>query len=143
MPKIYLTGNTFPLREEIKAAGGRWDKERKQWYCTPAERPAMLALARRAQAMPPKRARRGEAAQPDDNTKVIGEALDPGDRKTLWWLAWTGRLTTGNNAGALFAKLVTRDGRKFLWKPAKKVTILRRFETPLPLCGLLAQLQDA
>ena len=90
----------------------------------------------------PKRAKRGQAEQPDDNTRVIGEARDPGD-KSLLWLAWTGRLTKGNNAGALFAKLITRDGRKFLWKPAKQVSILRRFEMPLPLAGLLTQLETA
>jgi hypothetical protein len=142
MKRIYLTGNTFPFREDIKALGGRWDKDRRQWWITPDQRPAALALARKVKAMPPKRARRGEAAQPDDTTKVIGEARDPGD-KSLFWLAWTGRLTKGNNAGALFAKLITRDGHKFLWKPAKQVSILRRFETPLPLAGLLSQLETA
>lgn len=143
MKKIYLTGNTYPLREEIRAAGGRWDKDKRQWWCTPEQRPAMLALARRAKALPPKKpAARGQAALPDDDTKVIGEAKDL-EQQAPVWLAWMGRLTKGGNAGHLFAKLITRDGRKFFWKPAKKITVLRRFEMPLPLCGLLAQVAES
>ena len=30
-----LTGNTFPFRDEIRAIGGRWDKDRKAWVVEP------------------------------------------------------------------------------------------------------------
>lgn len=39
--RLYLGGNTYPLRGEIKAMGGRWDAERKTWW---------VAVDRRADA---------------------------------------------------------------------------------------------
>lgn len=31
MARIPITGNTYPVREELKALGGKWDAERKVW----------------------------------------------------------------------------------------------------------------
>ena len=28
---IYITGNTYPHRDAIRAAGGRWNKTRNRW----------------------------------------------------------------------------------------------------------------
>ena len=30
--RIYFVGNTFPLKDRIKAMGGHWDGERRQWW---------------------------------------------------------------------------------------------------------------
>lgn len=30
--RTYLTGNTFAAKEDIKAAGGHWDPDRKAWW---------------------------------------------------------------------------------------------------------------
>lgn len=35
--KIYLSGNTFPVKEALKSLGCRWDAERKSWYATSEE----------------------------------------------------------------------------------------------------------
>jgi len=29
--KVFVTGETFPVREELKRVGGRWDREREAW----------------------------------------------------------------------------------------------------------------
>jgi len=34
MPRYYITGNTFPHKESIRALGGRWDALRRAWYTT-------------------------------------------------------------------------------------------------------------
>ena len=34
---VAITGNTFPVKDQIKALGGRWDAERKAWM-VPADR---------------------------------------------------------------------------------------------------------
>ena len=31
MSKIVITGNTYPVKEQLKALGGRWDADRKAW----------------------------------------------------------------------------------------------------------------
>lgn len=30
--RIYLSGNTFPIKDDIKSIGGKWDAERKMWW---------------------------------------------------------------------------------------------------------------
>jgi hypothetical protein len=30
--RIYVTGNTFPVKNQLKAAGCHWDGDRKQWW---------------------------------------------------------------------------------------------------------------
>jgi len=32
--KYKITGNTYPIRKEIKQMGGRWDPTDKAWYLT-------------------------------------------------------------------------------------------------------------
>ena len=32
---VWLDGNTYPYRDQIKAAGFTWSKARKKWYCCP------------------------------------------------------------------------------------------------------------
>ena len=42
--KTLWTGNTYPIRDAIKALGGRWDADRKGWVVPPlsmAERSAV------------------------------------------------------------------------------------------------------
>lgn len=37
MQTTLITGNTYPVREQLKALGGRWDANRKGWN-VPAEK---------------------------------------------------------------------------------------------------------
>lgn len=39
MSTVLITGNTFPVKEEIKALGGRWDPAAKGWR-VPADKAA-------------------------------------------------------------------------------------------------------
>jgi hypothetical protein len=34
---IAITGNTYPVRAELKALGGKWDPARKAWLVPPAK----------------------------------------------------------------------------------------------------------
>lgn len=35
--RVAITGNTYPVKDQIKAIGGRWDADRKAWM-VPADR---------------------------------------------------------------------------------------------------------
>lgn len=35
--KVYIEGNTYPVKEQLKAAGCRWDKDRRAWYAESEE----------------------------------------------------------------------------------------------------------
>jgi hypothetical protein len=139
-PRIYLTGNTYPVREEIKAAGGKWDPERKAWWVTPDKRPAMLRIAAKVRHLP--KAQRGPKFPPGNHDPVIGEARLANDNRN-YLIGWMGRLKNGPKAGALFAKLITLDGTRSFWKTGKEIRILRRFEEPQPLGHILHQLNQA
>lgn len=43
--RIYLTGDTFPVKDDIKAMGGHWDGDRKAWWVGVAKREAAEQLA--------------------------------------------------------------------------------------------------
>lgn len=54
MRTVAITGNTYPVRDQIKALGGRWNADRKAWV-VPA---AKAAEARQIVASAPAEARR-------------------------------------------------------------------------------------
>ncbi len=35
--KIYLSGNTYPVKDALRALGCRWDADAKQWFCLDEE----------------------------------------------------------------------------------------------------------
>jgi hypothetical protein len=37
--RVYVAGNTYPVKDAIKAAGGHWDGDRKQWWVGAAKQP--------------------------------------------------------------------------------------------------------
>lgn len=45
--RIYVTGNTFAIKSELKAAGCHWDADRKQWWIGAAKADAIAAIVGR------------------------------------------------------------------------------------------------
>jgi hypothetical protein len=35
--KLYITGNTYPVKDQLRAMGARWDADAKAWYCMKAD----------------------------------------------------------------------------------------------------------
>lgn len=134
-PRIYLTGNTYPFREQIKAAGGRWDKERKAWHVPAEARDAMRRLAAQARL----HKRQASSREPSEDQRIVAHGTLVKDKSPIW-IAWMGRIKA---TGHLMARIITQDGRRAAWAAGKDVRVERRFDTPLPLCGLLTQMQEA
>jgi hypothetical protein len=44
MNQITVTGNTYPVREQLKALGGQWDATNKRWNFPQASRAALEAI---------------------------------------------------------------------------------------------------
>ena len=59
MSMVAITGNTYPVKDQIKALGGRWDADRKLWT-VPSEQVAK-ANALVASAPKPERKELGRA----------------------------------------------------------------------------------
>jgi hypothetical protein len=45
-----ITGNTFPVKDKIKALGGKWDAEAKGWRVPPENEAQALALVAKTPA---------------------------------------------------------------------------------------------
>lgn len=43
-PMTKLEGNTFPIKDQVKAAGGRWDPAQKIWMVPESEHARLSAL---------------------------------------------------------------------------------------------------
>jgi len=48
METVLITGNTYPVKDEIKKLGGRWDAEARGWQVPAAEAEAARDLVRGA-----------------------------------------------------------------------------------------------
>ena len=51
-PRLYVVGNSYVLKDAIRAVGGRWDRERKQWWIGVEKRTEIEAVIAKAEAMP-------------------------------------------------------------------------------------------
>jgi hypothetical protein len=56
--QVLITGNTYPVREAIKALGGRWDKRAQGWLVPPSMAAKAWELVDNAPAAAPRRPRR-------------------------------------------------------------------------------------
>lgn len=95
--RYYFVGNTFPIKDQLRDAGAKWDAERKQWWTGKADIAQQLSGDVQAQ-------------DPDDglDKRVVGRAQYKGKS---YYVVWHGRTRSGEHA----AKLCFRDGTKEFW----------------------------
>lgn len=118
--RFYLVGNTFAIKDQIKAAGGHWDGDKRAWWVSKAEK--ALEIVGHPSAAP---AASGEAQKPapgglTDGDKVEGKATYKGKP---YILVWEGRTSRGQAA-----KLAFSDGSKVFWANAGEYQITKRYE---------------
>lgn len=115
--RVYLFGNTYGIKDAIKAAGGKWDGDQRAWWIstTKANDPAFQRLINDANDAPaaPAQEKQAEATKGID-TRVIGKALYKGKSYYVVWYGTTAR-------GEAF-KLSFRDGSKYFWANASEAT---------------------
>lgn len=46
--RVYLNGNTFPVKDALKRAGCHWDGDRRAWWIGVGKREAVLDIIGRA-----------------------------------------------------------------------------------------------
>ncbi len=54
MSTVLITGNTYPVKEQIKALGGKWDADEKGWRVPAEKADAAQALVGNAPSTPRK-----------------------------------------------------------------------------------------
>jgi hypothetical protein len=131
--RVYLLGNTYPVKDQIKSGGGKWDAEKKAWYLGVQRKALAEELAGQATAGLQQRAQAERENGISTSACVIkGRAQYEG--KTYYILA------IGTTAeGKQYAKLAFRDGSRVFWaKNADAVTVLRTYEEPTSIDSLRA-----
>lgn len=112
--RSYLTGNTYTLKDKIKAAGGHWDADRKAWWVGDHAKAEQIASTASSAAATPRP--EFDAAR----TPIRGRAEYKG--KGGYLVLWEGTTSRGDAV-----KLAFRDGSSTFWADAAQVRITKRY----------------
>lgn len=119
--RFYIVGNTYPIKDEIKSAGCKWDAERRAWWTGKVD--VAEQLASKADSSP-----KNEA--PGLDAKVAGRATYKGRPYYLAARMFRGQrhwddgcepVTSRDGAKNL---LISRDGSMQFWAAEVQVTKL-------------------
>lgn len=123
--RIYLHGDTYAVREAIKAAGAHWDADARAWWIGAkkrAEIERVIGSAKPSAAQEDDRLRR-------DRDNIQGTARYQGHS---YFVCWSGRTSRGTEA----YRLLFRDGSKTFWADAADVQPNKAFRRPVTLAML-------
>lgn len=104
--RIYVTGNSFEFKTQLKAEGCHWDADRRQWWIGKAKKSAIESIVAKSQ-----QAATPTAPQSPADTasiRVLGKAKYKGKS---YYVRWVGTCKTG----AYKAHLITLDGSIDFW----------------------------
>lgn len=118
--RIYIVGNTFAVKEKIKAAlRPNFDDDRRQWWVGTGKRAQVEKLIAELNAQPPP----GQSSAESEpyTGAVVGKAKYNGRD---YFVRWAGRTTRGSDA----FHLVTGDGKLSFWKDAAECQWTKQYE---------------
>lgn len=105
--RVYLSGNTYSLRDKLRSLGATWDPDRKQWWVGTSKQAEVLALLERSTTESDAPAQ--NRAAPGKNAAVAGKATYKG--KTYYV---AGKSTRGGRYAESVEAVTTQDGAKVL-----------------------------
>jgi hypothetical protein len=140
--RVYLRGNTYPVRDQLSAGGAKWDPEQKGWYLGVQRRELAERLAAQSGAAQQAAARREreEGISPDADV-IRGRCQVPnaeGKLVTYYVLA------QGTGSKGPYLKLCFRDGSKVFWaRDPSKAQNLKMYRSPTSIASLRAFAEKA
>lgn len=150
----YLRGNTYPIKDAIRAAGCKWDPEAKAWYSGKREIvegviAALGSTPRNDRPSEPGSSPSNDRPAPGLDAMVAGRVQYKG--RTYYAL---GRVVRGRTHwDDSVAPIQTRDGGKFLvsfrdgsksfWAAATEIQWLKNYRKPTTIASLLAYAERA
>jgi len=140
----YITGNTYAVRDQIRAIGAHWDAERKAWWTAKREEAERLVaqLSAAPQASTPQRGSESRAPRDGLDSVVAGRVEYKG--KTYYLAGRTERGHTSyddrvravqTQDGAKYL-LYFRDGSSQFWAAASEVKLVKGYDRPQTISGL-------
>lgn len=119
--RIYITGNTYPVKDRLRSAGCHWDGERKQWWIGAVKASAIEGIVGKLD---------GQAVETEEReVTVLGKATYKG---RSYYVRWAGRCKTG----AEKFRLCSLDGKLDFWAAAELCQWAKRYEEPRSLDGI-------
>ena len=118
----YLIGNTYPIKDQLRKCGAKWDPDRRAWWTGKKEvAEQIVAEAANAPAAGTADAPAPASDRLEDDSRIAGKATYKG--KT-YILVWEGETRRGPAAKLAFA-----DGSKVFWADAAAVQVTKRYRT--------------
>ena len=140
--RYYLVGNTYAVKDRIKAAGCKWDPERRAWW-TSKQDVAEEIKAALADVDDGHANGDGGRQGAGDEQVVAGRATYKGKTyyiagriergRTRWDRDRVHPVETRDGAKVL---LVFRDGSKTFWAAREAVQVVKSYSTPQTIGGL-------
>lgn len=116
--RFYLLGNTYPIREQLRGAGAKWDADRKAWWTGKLEVAKGFESTTETDGETPKAIGSAEQVRPE--TTVLGRAKYKGQEYLVLWVGTTQRGEA--------AKLATVDGSRVFWADRAALDVTKRYE---------------
>lgn len=113
--RIEIVGDTYAVRDRIRAAGGHWDADRKVWWIGAGKRAAVESLVSSAPAASASGSREPEPLKDDDC--LLGQVET--QRGKAWWCGQT-------RDGARY-RLASMDGSRTWWADAAQCRIVKTY----------------
>src|SRR3990167_10623125 len=143
--RTYIIGNTYPIRDRIKALGAHWDGDRRAWWTSKrAEAEQLVAqLNEQPPEQPAAQNDSGSKAPRDgENSVVAGRATYKGKTYYVAGRAERGRTHYDDGVRALQTQdgakflLYFRDGSSQFWASRAEVQIVKSYDRPQTIAGL-------
>ncbi|HKY40745.1 MAG TPA: hypothetical protein VJN18_32645 [Polyangiaceae bacterium] len=135
----YLIGNTYPIKDKLRAAGAKWDSDRKAWWTGKRDLAEQLASGASAEAAPAAESGSSPSASreaPGEGAIVAGRATYKGKTYYVAGRVERGRTHYDDRASAVTSRdgsrilLLFRDGSSQFWAARGDVQIGKTYDRP-------------
>lgn len=111
--RVYIIGNSFPIKEQIKSAGGHWDSDRKAWWIGAGKKEEI------------EKAISGAPAEQKKEEEIYdGEVKGKASYKgKTYYVRFYGTTVKGESF-----RLVTLDGKLSFWADAVNVEWVKQYQ---------------
>jgi hypothetical protein len=116
--RIYLRGDTYPVKDRIKSMGGHWDPDERAWWVGKAKLSDAQAFCGSGQGSTTTTVQSDTVT---DETVIRGKATYKG--RAGYLVLWTGTTSRGEAV-----KLAFRDGSKVFWADRAEVQIDKTYQ---------------
>ena len=139
--RVYVRGNTYPIKGELRSAGAKWDPEQKAWWIGSSKRAAIesvVSSGASASHVAPRR----DVEAPGTDATVAGRARYKGRTYYVAGRVSRGRTHWDDGVEAIQSRdgqrilLYFRDGSRQFWAASSDVEILRGYQRPTTIARL-------